>query len=296
MVNSQPSATIGDARDLSVKLLQTSQGIARLDNDQVEILDLPYPDLQAILQSGQFATLCQPATDFSVKQEMSLTAATHLFEPLCAPQIFVIAGLNYRAHCEEIGRAVPQRLVFGTAPGTAVHVHQQPVTLPASAPHEVDYEGEIGIVIGQPASAVRAVDAWQVIAGLVPLNDVSARDVQAAGSLQAVGEAKGFPGFKPCGPCLATIDEFADPLDISICTWVNGELRQRGRSGDMVFNIPQIVEIVSRTQSLMPGDVICTGTPGGVAHGGKYPYLRDGDVVRIQLDDLPALENRFVLG
>ncbi|MEM9620627.1 MAG: fumarylacetoacetate hydrolase family protein [Pseudomonadota bacterium] len=281
-----------------MQLLQTDLGIARWRGghvlpadgaNTVDLLEVELATIQEYLQTGRFAELGETQL---VRKSVALQDLA--LQPLCQPTVFVIAGLNYRAHCEEIGRPVPDRLLFGTAPGSAAHVHQQPVNIPVAAPEEVDYEGEIGIVISQSASAVTAADAWQVVAGLVALNDVSARDVQAGGTLEALGQAKGFAGFKPFGPVLATLDEFIDPLDIAITTRVNGDIRQQGHSSDMVFNIPQIIEIVTRRQTLQPGDIICTGTPGGVAHGGQYPYLRSGDVVQIQLDNLPVLENRFV--
>ena len=150
-------------------------------------------------------------------------------------------------------------------------------------------------MIGKPANGIAAAEAWDVVAGLMPLNDVSARDVQSQGNpLEAVSKAKGFPTFKPHGPVLATPDEFADPNDIALTTYVNGEVRQSGRTSDMVFDIASVVEVVSARIALSPGDVICTGTPGGVAHGGKSPYLVDGDTVEVSLDDLPVLRSRFV--
>ncbi len=275
-----------------MKLLQTANGIAAYENGQVCFFDAPFDTLQACLQENGMQRLVQARRDNGVTRLMPFAEAVTQLVPLCQPQHFVIAGLNYRAHCEEIGRPVPEKLVFGPAPGTAVHVHDAPVRIPGDVT-ETDYEGEIGVVIGAPAHEIAAADAWSVVAGLVPLNDVSARDVQAQGTLEAVGKAKGFPTFKPMGPCLSTADEFADVLDISIRTWVNGELRQQGRSGDMVFNIPEIVARVTARLALQPGDVICTGTPGGVAHGGAFPYLQPGDLVEVELQGQPRLRNTF---
>ncbi len=271
-----------------MKLFVTDRGIGRLDGEVLALLDVPWRELGAVLAADAL-----PALERATVRER-LPVADTVWRPLVArPGRFVIAGLNYRAHCEEIGRPVPERLLFGLAPGSAVHVSGAPVSLPAAAPAEVDYEGEIGIVIGRRAQAVSAANAWSCVAGITPLNDVSARDVQAQGSREAVGRAKGFPTFKPMGPCFATPDELADPDDISLVTRVNGEVRQQGRSSDMVFPVSAIIEAVTRVQTLEPGDVICTGTPGGVAHGGRYPYLIDGDRVEVTLDDLPPLVNEF---
>lgn len=271
-----------------MQVFQTEQGIARLEGERLALLDVAYPDVTAVLAAAQLDALKQ--ADVTAYLEF----AEAEFEPVVRPSCFIIAGLNYRAHCEEIGRPIPRQLVFGEAPGSAAHGAGRVVTIPADAPDEVDYEGEIGVVIGADATAVPAADAWSVVAGLVPLNDVSARDVQAAGTLDAVAQAKGFASFKPLGPCLATLDEFPDPLDISLVTKVNGEVRQQGRSGDMVFSIPEIINVVTSKRPLKAGDVICTGTPGGVAHGGQHPYLRPGDVVQVEVGGLPMLSNKFL--
>ena len=267
-----------------MQLIQTDIGILRDSADGFELLDTDL-SLDAAIKGGRLDTLAAlPARGGVVLDEVT-------FLPPVEPGQFVIAGLNYRAHCEEIGRPVPERLVFGTAPGSAVSAARAPIRRPPEALNEVDYEGELGVVIGAPAEQVQARDAWRVIAGFVPLNDVSARDVQAAGNLEAVAKAKGFPTFKPIGPTLATPDTFADPLDIGLETWVNGERRQLGRTSDMVFNVPAIVEAVTAKLALAPGDIICTGTPGGVAHGGQHPYLVAGDEVTVRIEGLPALVN-----
>ena len=274
-----------------MQLFVTTEGIARrspTDPDLLEIIAPADRDLAPHLSPEALAALEKAEP----KARVALVDASFL-PPIARPGRFVIAGLNYRAHCEEVGRPVPEQLVFAPAIGEPAHASGAPVRIPAEATEQIDYEGEVAVVIGTSASSVDAADAWSVIAGLMPLNDVSARDVQAGATLEAVGRAKGFPTFKPMGPALATADEFPDPLDVGIRTWVNGELRQSGRTGDMVFRIPEIVALVSARIPLEPGDVICTGTPGGVAHGGAHPYLVPGDVVEVELEGLPRLSNRF---
>ena len=272
-----------------MKLVQTEQGIGRLRGERVEVLQTPLQDIDEALAAGVLAQLEQaPVQAQYALQEVQ-------FRPLVAhPGQIIIAGLNYRAHCEEIGVPIPEKLMFAPSLPQAVHAAGAAVHIPEEAPDEVDYEGEIAVVIGVTARNVTAAQAWSVVAGLAPLNDVSARDVQARGGLEAVAQAKGFATFKPIGPCLATLDEFADPMDIGLVTTVNGEVRQSGRSSDMVFSIPEIIAAVSARHTLAPGDVICTGTPGGVAHGGKHPYLRPGDVVTVAVEGLPPLTNAFV--
>lgn len=276
-----------------MQICQTDQGLARLEEHDgapvLAILDVAQSNLHEVLAQSSVAALAEA----QAKQLVPPAEAT-LKTLLPNAGRFVIAGMNYHAHCEEIGHAVPDRLIFGSAPGSATHSAGADILIPADHPDEVDYEGEIGVVISQSAEQISAEDAWSVVAGLLPLNDVSARDVQAAGTLEAVGKAKGFPGFKPHGPYLATLDAFPNPLDIGLTTHVNGELRQSGRSSDMIFPIPEIIARVTARIPLQAGDVICTGTPGGVAHGGKFPYLRPGDTVEIRLEGQPGLRNTFV--
>ncbi|MEM7003018.1 MAG: fumarylacetoacetate hydrolase family protein [Pseudomonadota bacterium] len=276
-----------------MQICQTDQGLARLEEHDgapvLAILDVAQSNLHEVLAQSSVAAL----TDAPAKQLVPPAEAT-LKTLLPHAGRFVIAGMNYHAHCEEIGHSVPDRLIFGNAPGSATHSARADILIPPNHPDEVDYEGEIGVVISRSAEQISAEDAWSVVAGLLPLNDVSARDVQAAGTLEAVGKAKGFPGFKPHGPYLATLDEFPNPLDIGLTTHVNGELRQSGRSSDMIFPIPEIIARVTARIPLQAGDVICTGTPGGVAHGGKFPYLRPGDTVEIRLEGKPGLRNTFV--
>ena len=270
-----------------MQLFVTDHGIARGAGEaELEIIDPEARDLAAHLTDDGLRLLTKRAPG----RRVALTDVKFL-PPIAAPGRFIIAGLNYRAHCEEMGRPVPDQLLFVSAEGGAARGAGAPILLPSEAPAHVDYEGEVAVVVGRPAANVVARDAWSVVAGLSPLNDVSARDVQSGGTIEAIGQAKGFPTFKPFGPSLATVDEFADPLDIRLRTWVNGELRQDGRTSDMVFPIPEIIEAVTAQIALEPGDVLCTGTPGGVAHGGAYPFLSPGDRIEIEVEGLPRLSN-----
>ena len=246
----------------------------------------------AIENTGLDAYLGSPDVLASTETvEQIPSSEDQAWQPLLdRPNRFIIIGLNYHAHCAEIGADVPERLIFAIAPATAITHSGADIDIVSD---QVDYEGEIGLVIGQGGKDIEVADAWQHIFGITPLNDVSARDIQAARTREAVGQAKGFPGFKPIGPCLATPDEFADKDAITLFTSVNGEQRQTGHSGDMIFGIAEIVSLISQQTELKSGDVICTGTPGGVAHGGAHPYLKPGDEVRITVGDLPPLVNRF---
>jgi 2-keto-4-pentenoate hydratase/2-oxohepta-3-ene-1,7-dioic acid hydratase in catechol pathway len=147
----------------------------------------------------------------------------------------------------------------------------------------VDYEGEVGIVISRPAYQVAAADAWSYVAGLTAVNDVTARDVQRAaakqGDMAGMLVSKAFPGFKPLGPGILTTAH--DHADLQLTTSVNGELRQQASTGDLLFDVPTLIEAVSASIELQPGDVICTGSPAGVGFvSGRF--LVPGDLITLK--------------
>jgi 2-keto-4-pentenoate hydratase/2-oxohepta-3-ene-1,7-dioic acid hydratase in catechol pathway len=179
-------------------------------------------------------------------------AEARVLAPVSAPATVVVVGFNYRTHVAETGAALPAApplAVLPAGPGVTAAWNDD-VELPASAPAQVDYEGELAVVIGRPARAVRAADAWRYVGGLTVVNDLSARDVQRRAMSErdpALGLGKLFPGFKPCGPALVTLDELgADSLDLELETRVNGELRQRARTSELLFPIPALLEAATR--------------------------------------------------
>jgi 2-keto-4-pentenoate hydratase/2-oxohepta-3-ene-1,7-dioic acid hydratase in catechol pathway len=166
---------------------------------------------------------------------------------------------------------------------------ETPIVLPAEAPDRVDYEGEVAIVIGREGRDIDPASAWTFIAGITAANDVSARDMQMAGAANGdYTSAKTFPSFKPLGPGLITGDEARGSL--SLTTTVNGELRQKADTDELIFDIPEVVATVSKTVTLHPGDVILTGSPGGVGFV-KEQFLAPGDVVEVTVGALPPLRN-----
>jgi 2-keto-4-pentenoate hydratase/2-oxohepta-3-ene-1,7-dioic acid hydratase in catechol pathway len=178
--------------------------------------------------------------------------------------------------------------------GDAVLASGEVIPAPPSAPNQVDYEAEIGVVISRSAYQVAAADAWSYVAGLTPVNDVGARDVQGAaaarGDMPGMLVAKTFPGFKPLGPGILTGAH--ENAELRLTTSVNGELRQQATLGDLIFDVPTLIEAISAGIELRPGDVICTGSPGGVGFvSGRF--LVPGDVIEITLGDLPPLHNVF---
>ena len=183
--------------------------------------------------------------------------------PLPDPQKIVCVGLNYADHARESGVAPPpEPVIFNKFP-TAVAAHEDPIVLPGES-SEVDYEAELIVVIGRRARRVAAADAGQYIAGYCAGNDVSARDWQLGKPGKQWLLGKTFDGFAPFGPALVTADEVGDPGHLRIQCRVNGQVLQDSNTDQLIFPVPEIVAYVSRVCTLLPGDVIFTGTPPGV--------------------------------
>jgi 2-keto-4-pentenoate hydratase/2-oxohepta-3-ene-1,7-dioic acid hydratase in catechol pathway len=210
------------------------------------------------------------------------------------------AGRNYRDHAAELATTVfrdslPKEdlwpIVFGKL-GECVIGPFDAVRLPGAAVStQIDYESELAVVIGRGGRDIARSRAMDHVFGYTIVNDVTARDVQVRHMQWDLG--KSFDTFCPMGPCIVSADEL-DGRDTRVRGWVNGELRQDGRTKDMIFDIPTLIETCSRGITLYPGDVIATGTPSGVGMGfTPQRWLRAGDVVRIEIDGIGAIENRF---
>ena len=205
-----------------------------------------------------------------------LAAETISFLPPANPGQIICLGLNYRAHAVESGMDLPESpVIFTKSPGSLVG-HGQPIVLPAAAPDQVDYEAELAFVIGKQAKNVAKEDALSTIAGYTCANDVSARDLQFRSSQWVLG--KMVDTFCPLGPALVTADEVPDPHDLMMYCHLNGQELQAGRTDDMIFDIPYVIEYLSAVITLFPGDLILTGTPPGVGFARKPPvFLKPGD-------------------
>lgn len=201
------------------------------------------------------------------------------------PSKIVAIGLNYKAHAAEFGKPLPEEPMIFIKPSTAVIGPEDEIIYPGHMSHRVDYEGELGLVIGKAAKEVQVKDAAEYILGYTCVNDVTARDLQ--GKDIQYTRAKGFDTFAPIGP---SIETNLDPLDATIQTYLNGQLKQNTSSKDMIFNVFQLVSFVSHVMTLLPGDIITTGTPSGI---GK---MRPGDVVEVRIEGIGGLKNRVVDG
>lgn len=216
-----------------------------------------------------------------------------LLSPIARPPKFLAIGLNYIDHIEEGGREVPKHPIFFNKQSTCVNDPFGDVPIPASAPDAVDYEGELGLVIGTECRAVAAADASAVVAGYTIVNDVSVRDWQRRAPTMTLG--KSWDGHGPIGPWLVTTDEMSEPHGLAMKTYINGELRQDTTTDLMVFDCWQQIETLSTVCTLEVGDVIATGTSSGVAAYFDPPrFVKDGDVCVIEIEGIGSLENTFV--
>ena len=202
-----------------------------------------------------------------------------LLAPVPRPGAIYCIGLNYAAHAAETGAPLPEAPIVFTKVPTAVAPPGGPVRCPEVV-GRLDYEGELVVVMGPQAS----------VGGYAVADDVSARDLQ--GREPQWTRAKGATTFCPWGPWITTPDEIDDPENLRLRTWVNGDLRQDSSTNDLIFGIDALIAFLAETQTLEPGDLILTGTPSGVGMALDPPqFLSAGDVVRIEIEDLGAIEH-----
>jgi len=226
-------------------------------------------------------------------KEIPDAATRRIGAPIARPGAVYCIGLNYAAHAREGGSEPPKEIIVFLKPSNTVVGPDDDVSLPPGT-DTVDWEAELAIVIGARAWRLSDADAGRAaIAGYTVANDLSERTWQLARSGGQWSKGKGAPGFCPLGPWLVTADSI-DPSDLRIYSTVNGESRQDSRTSDMIFDAGQIVADLSEHIVLEPGDVILTGTPEGVAVSGRFPYLKDGDVVEIGIETLGTQRQRFV--
>jgi 2-keto-4-pentenoate hydratase/2-oxohepta-3-ene-1,7-dioic acid hydratase in catechol pathway len=221
--------------------------------------------------------------------------------PRPARNIFCV-GKNYHAHAAEFAASgfdssaaagvVPAHPIIFTKVPECVVAHHTPVEIDASVSTAIDYEAELAVIIGTGGRGISRADAMDHVWGYTIINDVTARDLQGKYSQWLIGKSQDT--FGPMGPWAVTADEM-DLATAGIRCWVNGDLRQNSQFSQLIFDIPTLIATLSEGVTLYPGDIIATGTPAGVGIGHNPPiYLKAGDVVRIEVDGIGTLENRFV--
>ncbi|MCF7816730.1 MAG: fumarylacetoacetate hydrolase family protein [Kiritimatiellales bacterium] len=213
-------------------------------------------------------------------------AGVRLGSPVARPSKMVCVGANYAAHAKEFGRDIPKEPILFSKATTAINGPNDPIMVPDGA-QVVDSEAELAVVIGKTASKVGKEDAMDYVAGYTVVNDVTERIVQKSNGQWFRG--KGFDTFCPIGPFLVTPDEIPDLGDLRVWQKLNGETLQDGNTADLMFSIPFLIEYISQGMTLLPGDVISTGTPPGIGSARNPQVLmKAGDVVEVGVDGVGA--------
>ena len=250
------------------------------------------PDMLAFLSQGEDAMELARAVVARNTCTLDVSDAT-LLAPVPAPSKVVAIGLNYMDHCRESGRELPKNPVIFTKFPTAVIGPGAAVRWDPALTSRVDYEVELAVIMGRTARRVRAGEALSYVAGYAVGNDVSARDLQFGDGQWVRG--KSLDTFCPLGPYLVTRDEVPDPHDLALRCLVNGELMQDSSTAELIFRVPELIAFITRAFTLLPGDVIMTGTPHGVGVSRTPPvFLRHGDTVTAEIEGLGQLTNHCV--
>jgi len=202
----------------------------------------------------------------------------------CTPSKVVAIGLNYLSHAQETNASLPKAPLIFLKPSTAVIGPEDDIFYPAMS-NRVDYEGELGVVIKKRARQVSLEDALDYVLGYTCFNDVTARDLQSADGQWT--RAKGFDTFAAIGPCIETE---LDPGNVALETYLNGKLKQQGNTSDLIYSVPELISFISKVMTLLPGDIIATGTPSGIGP------MKPGDTVEIRIEQIGTLRNYVVKG
>jgi 2-keto-4-pentenoate hydratase/2-oxohepta-3-ene-1,7-dioic acid hydratase in catechol pathway len=271
-----------------------STRIGVVDGDAMVDLSAAAPDLpQEMLGFLEAGLDAMEAARAAVRDGARIALAdVHLEAPIARPPKFLAVGLNYADHVAESGMDTPEHPTIFNKQSTCVTGPTDPVHVP-KASHVLDYEGELGIVIGRRGRHVSRDDAADYIAGYLVVDDVTVRDWQFRTPTWTMG--KSFDTHGPIGPWIVTTDEIRDPHQLELRTFVNGELRQESNTKQLIFDCFNLVEHFSTAFTLEPGDIIATGTPGGVGILSKPPQiLKAGDVVRIEIEGIGQIENPII--
>ena len=263
-----------------------------------DVIDLPASDpglpatMLELLQGGP--ALLERARGLSAGASFPL-ADVDIQAPIPNPSKYLAIGLNYRKHVEEavrLGIKAPETQLWFNKQVSCVHPPFAPVHLPRVS-DKLDYEAELGVVIGRRCRHVSAEQARTVIAGYLVCNDLSVRDWQSRSQTMTLG--KSFNTHGPIGPWIVTDEDVPDPHALRLRTLVNGEVRQDSNTADMLFDIYQQIAHLSTVMTLEPGDVLATGTPSGVGVGMVPPvFLKAGDVVRVEVEGIGHIENTVI--
>jgi 2-keto-4-pentenoate hydratase/2-oxohepta-3-ene-1,7-dioic acid hydratase in catechol pathway len=255
-------------------------------------------DVMSVIQGGEnvVSALAEYVVGLEKDQQAIVLSENDIKWGPCVtePQKIICVGLNYRRHADETNASYPEVPILFNKFNNTLTAHLRDIEVP-KVTNELDYEVELGIVIGKTAKYVSVDEALDHVFGYCTVNDLSARDLQMRTHQWLLG--KTCDDFSPIGPYLVTAEEVGDPQNLQLKTIVNGEVRQNSNTADMIFTCAEIISYISQHMTLVPGDLILTGTPEGVVLGypkEKQVYLKPEDVVTVEIEKLGALTNRFV--
>ncbi|MEL6831210.1 MAG: fumarylacetoacetate hydrolase family protein [Pseudomonadota bacterium] len=283
---------------------QGSTRIAALRGDDVVDLnaaDSALPTDMRVLLEGGDAMMAKAKAAAESGAATAKLSDVKLESPVHTPRRILAVGLNYMAHYLELPEEIrknrfpkpPETPVIFNKQTTSVNGPYDDIYLPPESP-ELDFEAELGVVIGKTCRRVPIDRAHEVIAGYTVLNDVTIRDWQRAAPTMTVG--KSFDSHCPMGPTMVTPDEISDPANLQVKCWVDGELRQDFNTNDMIINVAKVINYLSTAFTLLPGDIIASGTSSGVALWAPgQPWLKEGQVCKVEIEEIGMIENKVVL-
>jgi 2-keto-4-pentenoate hydratase/2-oxohepta-3-ene-1,7-dioic acid hydratase in catechol pathway len=245
------------------------------------------PDLKSVFAANALTDIEDLAKD---QKANVLDGDFEYLPPIPNPSKIILAGVNYEPHRIEMGRQKGEYcMLFSRFPDTLVG-HDQPIVRP-QASARLDYEGELAVIVGRAGRRIPRGEALGYVAGYACFNDASVRDFQGHSTQVIAG--KNFPATGSFGPWLVTADAIPDPRKLTLQTRLNGKVMQEGKLSELTFDIPTLIEYISRWTMLQPGDVISTGTPGGVGVARKPPiFMRHNDLVEVDISGIGVLRNR----
>jgi len=250
---------------------------------------LPADMLQLLRGGDELLDLARHVIQSAPPEMWLEIAGPELLAPVPNPGKLICIGLNYRDHAAEAEMAAPAEPVVFAKLSNTFNGPYSPIRIPRGS-EQIDYEGELGVVLGKTCKGVKEADALEYVAGYLAVNDVSARDVQHRNGQWVLGKSP--DGFAPMGPALVTADEVGDPQQLDLRTRIGDEVVQSANTREMIFPVSHLISFISEFVTLEPGDVIATGTPSGVGGAQEPPrWLRAGETVRVEFPKLGALAN-----
>ncbi|TFH62913.1 fumarylacetoacetate hydrolase family protein [Peribacillus frigoritolerans] len=279
--------------------VQTEQHIGLVIDDQIISLTALCPEefpaciKKFIERSGELRTRAEQIIEQRVNDHAIFKLSeVNILPPIAKPDKIICVGLNYFDHCKETGMEPPESPVIFSKYANAIAGHNDAIEIPINST-EVDFEAELAFVIGREAKHVSEEEADDYVFGYTIMNDISARDLQFQDGQWSRG--KTADTFAPFGPVIVTKDEVGDPHNLAISLELNGEIMQDSNTSNLIFTVPKIISFLSQSMTLMPGDLIATGTPPGVGMG-RNPkiWLKNGDRMNVSIEKIGTLSNHVI--